>query len=68
MELAVNLMLRPFNAQERMQVTSEWQVAWAPESVWKLPRKEKFLSLPEFEPRTVHPVAKSLNVTPAHVL
>jgi hypothetical protein len=68
MELAVNLTIRPFYARERMPVTSEWQVEWAPEPVWKLPRKEKFFPLPEFEPRTIHPIAKSINVTPAHVL
>jgi hypothetical protein len=68
MDLTVNLMLRPFYARERMTVTSEWQVGWVPGPVWKLLRGEKFLSLPEFEPRTVHPVAKSINVTPARVL
>ena len=68
MELAVNLMLRPFYARERMPCTSEWQVGLAPESVWKIPRKETFFPLPEFEPRTAHPVAKSISVTPAHNL
>jgi len=41
-------------------VPIELEAGWTPEPVWTFRRREKLLSLLEFEPRTVYPVVETL--------
>jgi hypothetical protein len=53
----VNFMDQPLYPRERMPVPIEEGAVWAPESVWTFWKREHFSPLPEFESRTVQPVA-----------
>lgn len=47
-----------FNPRAKTPVLTEYMTGWAPDPLWTFSENRKSFPLPEFEPRTVQPVAR----------